>query len=295
MEQFEQFLADEAIRQEFYERLKAFSRCLHISLSSDKLLRRVRRGEDRRHEAGLEAVLRTAALGPAALPGDRRRQGVRAEDPEAARRPCRCHAGRDDHRDGQHQRPGRAEGRGGGNGRLRGVKGGPDRQRDAADHHRKDGRGPDLLPQFSELLEETIRDYRAKRISERDYLKNVVDLASKVARKDRGREVPDAIKGNDDGQAFFGILEGVARDRVTANRSRRMRLPTLRSRSSTSSRRHHIVDVWSNDIAQNKMRNAIDDYFFDVLRDERGIELPVEVMDDLELKIMDLARARFPG
>ena len=37
MEQFEQFLADEAIRQEFYERLKTFSRCLHISLSSDKL------------------------------------------------------------------------------------------------------------------------------------------------------------------------------------------------------------------------------------------------------------------
>ena len=43
------------------------------------------------------------------------------------------------------------------------------------------------------------------------------------------------------------------------------------------------------------MRNAIDDYFFDVLRDELGIELTLEVMDDLELKIMDLARARFPG
>ena len=58
---------------------------------------------------------------------------------------------------------------------------------------------------------------------------------------------------------------------------------------------HHIVDVWSNDIAQNNMRNAIDDYFFDVLRDQRGIHLPVELMDDLELRIMDLARARFPG
>ena len=43
------------------------------------------------------------------------------------------------------------------------------------------------------------------------------------------------------------------------------------------------------------MRNAIDDYFFDVLRDERGIELTVEAMDGLELRIMDLARARFPG
>lgn len=56
---------------------------------------------------------------------------------------------------------------------------------------------------------------------------------------------------------------------------------------------HLIVDIWSNEVAQNNLRNAIDDYFFDVLRDERGVDLPVEVLDDLELKIMDLARARF--
>src|SRR5690606_12338952 len=38
MEQFEQHLADDAVRHDFYERLRAFTRCLHISLSSDKLL-----------------------------------------------------------------------------------------------------------------------------------------------------------------------------------------------------------------------------------------------------------------
>ena len=75
-----------------------------------------------------------------------------------------------------------------------------------------------------------------------------------------------------------------------------MRSPILLSTIIGIIKDHHIVDVWSNDIAQNKMRNAIDDYFFDApLRDERGIELPVKVMDDVELKIMDLARARFPG
>ncbi|MDP2738791.1 MAG: DUF3387 domain-containing protein [Pseudorhodobacter sp.] len=153
---------------------------------------------------------------------------------------------------------------------------------------------PTFYRSFSELLEETIRDYRAKRISERDYLKNVVDLASKVARKDRGREVPDAIKGNDDGQAFFGILEGaLAADDGKPIEADEVAAIALRIIDIIKS--HHIVDVWSNDIAQNKMRNAIDDYFFDVLRDERGIALPVEVMDDIELKIMDLARARFPG
>jgi len=67
---------------------------------------------------------------------------------------------------------------------------------------------PTFYRRFSELLQDTIRDYKAKRISERDYLKNVIDLAGKVARKDRGIDVPDPIKGNDDGQAFYGILQG---------------------------------------------------------------------------------------
>ncbi|TYB83428.1 hypothetical protein FVF75_00710 [Maritimibacter fusiformis] len=46
-------------------------------------------------------------------------------------------------------------------------------------------------------------------------------------------------------------------------------------------------------VPQNNLRKAIDDYFFDVLRDEKGVDLPVEILDDLELKIMELARARF--
>ena len=60
-------------------------------------------------------------------------------------------------------------------------------------------------------------------------------------------------------------------------------------------KKHHIVDVWRNDIAQNNMRNAVDDYFFDVLRDQKQINLPNERMDDIDSQIMNLARARFPG
>jgi type I restriction enzyme R subunit len=43
------------------------------------------------------------------------------------------------------------------------------------------------------------------------------------------------------------------------------------------------------------MRDAIDDYFFDVVRDQRGIDLPVETLDELESKIMNIASVRFPG
>jgi type I restriction enzyme, R subunit len=46
-------------------------------------------------------------------------------------------------------------------------------------------------------------------------------------------------------------------------------------------------------VAQNNLRNAIDDHFFDVLRDERGIGVSVDELDALEEQIMRVARARF--
>jgi type I restriction enzyme, R subunit len=293
MEQFEQFLADEAIRQEFYERLKAFSRCLHISLSSDKLFdvfdeakidamkrdwkqfSELRRSVQLRYQETVDVkefepkIQKLLDDHVVAMPAETIIEMVNINDPDALKAVVE----------------------------ETGVSEASRADRIASATRRtiteKMDEDPTFYRSFSELLEETIRDYRAKRISERDYLKNVVDLASKVARKDRGREVPGSIKGNYDGQAFFGILEGalatddgkpIAADEIAA-----IALTIIDIIKS-----HHIVDVWSNDIAQNKIRNAIDDYFFDVLRDERGIELTHEVMDDLELKIMDLARARFP-
>lgn len=68
---------------------------------------------------------------------------------------------------------------------------------------------PTFYRSFSELLEETIRDYRAKRISERDYLKTVVDLACRVARKDRGREVPDLSRATTMGRPSLVPLKVV--------------------------------------------------------------------------------------
>jgi type I restriction enzyme R subunit len=153
---------------------------------------------------------------------------------------------------------------------------------------------PSFYAKFSALLEETIREYRARRLSERDYLSSVMDLAQKVASKDRGRRVPDGLRGNDDGQAFFGVLESklVLKDGTTLDEAdtAQVALDLI-----GIVRAHHIVDIWSNEVAQNRMRNAIDDYFFDVLRDQRGVALDVEILDTLELDLMKLARARFPG
>ncbi|MDR5651422.1 type I restriction endonuclease subunit R [Ruixingdingia sedimenti] len=292
MEQYEQHLADESLRHEFYARLKAFSRCLHISLSSDKLfdvfdetkvdalkrdwkqfselkrsvqLRYQETVDVREFEPKIQKLLDDHVV---AMPAETIIEVVNINDPDALKAVVE----------------------------ETGVSEASRADRIASATRRaiteKMDEDPTFYKQFSELLEETIRAYREKRLSEREYLNSVVDLASKVARKDRGRDVPESIRGDEDAQAFFGVLEGQLKikddEPVAGDEAASIALEIIDIIKS-----HLIVDIWSNEVAQNKLRNAIDDYFFDVLRDERGVDLPVEVLDDLELKIMDLARARF--
>lgn len=294
MEQFELLLGDEAIRQDFYARLRAFSRCLHISLSSEKLydvfdenkievfkrdwrqFSELKRSVQLRYQEMIDLkefepkIQKLLDDHVVALPAETIIEMVNINDPDALMAVVE----------------------------EAGVSEASKADRIASATRRviteKMEEDPTFYRRFSELLEETIHDYREKRMSERDYLNGVIDLASKIARKDRGRVVPQALRGSDDGQAFFGILDGALK-RADGSQLEQDETADIALALISIIKEHHIVDVWSNEVAQNKMRNAIDDYFFDVLRDEMRLELPVELMDDLELKVMNLARARFPG
>jgi len=294
MEAFEQFLGDEAIRQDFYTRFRAFGRCLHIAMSSDKALdvfapetldkmkqdwkrfSELRRSVQLRYqetvdvkefEPKIQKLLDDHVI---AMPAETIIEVVNINDPKALQAVVE-EAGLTD--------ASKAD-------RIASAT-----RRTLTERMDED---PSFYAKFSALLEETIREYRARRLSERDYLSSVMDLAQKVASKDRGRRVPDGLRGNDDGQAFFGVLEsklvrkdGTALDEAETAQVALDLIGIVRA--------HHIVDIWSNEVAQNRMRNAIDDYFFDVLRDQKGVALDVETLDTLELDLMKLARARFPG
>lgn len=293
MEQFEQLLADEAIRHDFYERLRAFSRCLHICLSSDKLLdvfeepkitamkhdwkrfTALRQSVQKRYqevvdlkefEPKIQKLLDDHVV---AMPATTIIDLVNINDSGALKAVLE----------------------------EQGISEASKADRIASATRRaiteRMEEDPAFYRQFSEMLEETIRAYRERRLSEREYLNGIVDLAGKVSRKDRGAEVPESIRGNDDGQAFYGVLGGRLKGKdgavVAPDEVADIALAVV-----DMIRKHHIVDVWSNEVAQNTMRNAIDDYFFDVLRDGKGIELPVNLLDELEQQLMALARARFP-
>lgn len=292
MEQYEQFLGDEAKRHDFYSRLRAYGRCLHISMSSEKLydlfteeqieqfkkdwkaFTELKRSVQLRYQETVDIkefepkIQKLLDDHVTAKPAEVIIEAVNINDPEALNRVVE----------------------------EEGTTAASKADRIASATKRtiteKMDEDPAFYKKFKDLLEETLREYREKRISEKDYLSNVVDLASRVARKDHGRKVPDIIKNDEDSQAVFGVVEPVLKSvgdipEETAAEISKSIIEIIKKR--------HIVDVWTNELAQNKMRNAIDDYFFDEVRDNQGIEIPLEILDEIELQIMDIARARFPG
>lgn len=295
MEQFEQLLADEAKRQEFYARLRAYSRCLHISLSSEKLydvfpdekvetLKRdwkqfseLRRSVQLRYQEIVDVkefepkIQKLLDDHVTANPAEIIITAVNINDPEALKAVV-METGT--------SAASRAD-------RIASAT-----KRIITERMDED---PAFYKQFSEMLKETIRDYRERRISEKDYLNNVVDLASRMARKDHGRQFPESIKGDDDAQAVFGIVEPVLKMASNGGGVSEEDMANISRAIVGIIKEHHIVDVWRNEVAQNNMRNAIDDYFFDVVRDQQGMNVRLDHLDELELQIMDVARARFPG
>jgi type I restriction enzyme R subunit len=292
MEAFEQLLADEGQRQEFYARYSVFSRRLHVSLSSMKLsetfsdtqvdrfkhdwkmFAELKRSVQRRYQETVslsEYEPKIAKLlddHVTAMPAEIIIEMVNIHDPEALRAVVN----------------------------EVGPTPGSKADRIASATRRtiteKLDEDPAFYVPFSEMLEQTIYDYRERRISERDYLNRVLDLSNRVAQKQPRREVPAAIRADGDAIALFGLLDG----RLVRSDGAVLSVEEEAAAAKDIMdivRSHLIVGIWSNEGAQNRLRNAIDDYFFDRLRGELNVDITIEQMDELQQRVLGLSRARF--
>lgn len=153
---------------------------------------------------------------------------------------------------------------------------------------------PAFYEKFSKLIQQAIDDFKAKRISDLEYLNKVTDIRGKVATKQHD-DVPQKLDGNEDAMAFYGILkpffeaceldESVCED-ISAN--------TALAIQSTL-QRHWKVQFWDDDDAQKRAMNDIDDYLYDQIKGEHSVELSLEQMDEIIERSMQVARHRMHG
>ena len=65
---------------------------------------------------------------------------------------------------------------------------------------------PAFYEKFSKLIQEAIDAFRAKRISDLEYLNRVTEIKHKIVKREHD-DVPEAIKGNENAMAYYGILK----------------------------------------------------------------------------------------
>lgn len=294
MESFEQYLADIAVRETFYERLKIFGRGLHMALSSGK----VYEIWDKDHIENLKSDL-SAFFVLKKRVQNRYQEMINIKDYEP-----RIQKLLDNHLSAEPAitiverlditAPGaleKAEKEEKTSSASKADRIASATKRTITESMALD---PTFYKRFSELLEETIADYRANRLSEDAYLKKTMEIARKVVKKDQGdKYLPAIIAKNEDGIAFYGVLESILKP-LSKSTKPEDEVAEIALQVIQIIKKHYVVNLWSNSGVQGDICDEMDDYFCDICRDKKGYDISGTLLAELEKQIMQLARARFP-
>jgi type I restriction enzyme R subunit len=286
MEAMELFLGDDPVRHEFYARQRAFGRCLHIALGSekaadvysdeemegfrgdwkafDKLRRDVRiryqeATDFREYEGKIRALLdRHMIASPAQIiveevditkPGEIERVLKEAKVSDASKADRIASA----------------------------------TKRTITERMPED---PALYRSLFDMLNEAILAYRERRLSEKAYLDRIRTISRDTANARTDRVFPSSIAEDADAQAVFGVLSPQLERKGSADVT-----ADLAAGIVSIVKRRLIVDFWRNDVAQKELLNELDDYLFDESR-AHGLALSTTDIDAILTDAVRVLRAR---
>ncbi|MFN8668785.1 MAG: HsdR family type I site-specific deoxyribonuclease [Gemmatimonadaceae bacterium] len=149
---------------------------------------------------------------------------------------------------------------------------------------------PVFYRRFSELLEQTIAEWRAQRISDAEYLARVQHVESTIVERPV-EEVPDAVRYDPVATAYYGLV----RERVAKYETDQSRVNSLGAEAAKTIDQiieaRRVVNWTENADVQNRMKTAIEDELFE-LRDRHGVPLSLEDIDALLDDVLNVARRR---
>jgi type I restriction enzyme R subunit len=150
---------------------------------------------------------------------------------------------------------------------------------------------PAFYQKFSDMLEAAILAFRQKRMTDREYLKRVVEIAEGL-RNRAGDDIPEQLRHHEVARAFYGVVRQALAPHANGK--------DLKSAGADAAlaideiiRREKIVNWTTNRDVQNRMKNEIEDYLFR-LKEEQGVALTFEEIDGILERCLEIARVRYP-
>jgi type I restriction enzyme R subunit len=294
MAAYEEVLRDEALRQDFYERLSAFGKLLALALSLERFLANTAPEQVQRYK---DDLLRFMKLKQSAQLRFAEAVDFKHQYEPRIRKLLNTHLGADKvlqlhapvniFDDEAVRQALQAQG---------GAEPGASAQADVIQSNARRiiteriQVDPAYYERFSKMLQDAIDDYRARRINELTYLQRVRTVRDGLASRPQD-DVPARLRGNDDGVALYGALRQqfafVTDDAKKSLVAEQLTLAVLAALDA-----HAVVDYWRNLEAVNATRTYIDHFLYDVLQPEHGIQLNAAQMDALLDTALQLAQRR---
>ena len=151
---------------------------------------------------------------------------------------------------------------------------------------------PAFYKKFSRMLQDIIDAFRAQRMETAEYLRRATDIMNSVLTR-TGDDVPTELAGKEVALAYYGSVKDVF-ERVggDSQEDRRLAVETGLSFDRIINARR-IVNWTTNIDIQNRMRQEMEDYLFD-LKKHSGLNLEFKDIDAILDDCLDIARIRRP-
>jgi len=149
---------------------------------------------------------------------------------------------------------------------------------------------PTYYKRFSALVQQAIEDYRARRMSEREYLEQVRHLQEQVTQYTE-EDLPEILHYADDAKAYYHVVrepfakystDGSTSDEVAAEVG--LKIQEIIDANT-------VRDWINNQDVQNQMKNDMDDYLFD-LKADRNLPITGKDIDTMMDELLEVARRR---
>ncbi len=150
---------------------------------------------------------------------------------------------------------------------------------------------PAFYAKFSRLIQQAIDEFKAKRISEMDYLSSVSKIRDKVVKREHD-DAPENLQGNEDALALFGVINPLFANEGVSTETLEKIVSEAAIAIYKIIQQHWKVQFWDDMDAQRRAMNDIDDYLYDQIKGARKLELSLRQMDEIIEKSMQIARHR---
>lgn len=147
---------------------------------------------------------------------------------------------------------------------------------------------PAYYKRFSERIEKIIEDYKARRISDAEYLNKMQDLKKQYREKEDEVSYPECIKDNKNAIAFYGVVN----EETSKYRTDDQELGEMALKISEVIEENSKIDWHDNVDVHNKIAQEIDDILYDYTR-ATGIEIPFDEIDKIIERIKNVALKRY--